>query len=212
MKKLDGLTVALAAMCVCVFAAPLPATLVPPDIAGTITATEVNDGWFLYEISLEWDMNGPGQGAGLSHWDIIFQSELYCPILEADIEFDTPAGYSTDANYPTNPDPCAITWLGEFDATGDTSLDPDVTTPVIKYNEYSANPGDKGYGTFWFYSNAIPVNGTYTNALVAKAGQVADTYGDLVGDAPSCTIPEPGTVCLLGLGALALLRKRRVRA
>ncbi len=107
MKKLGCLTVVLAAMCVCVFTAPLSATLVPPDIAGTITATEVNDGgphngWFLYEISLEWDMNGPGQGAGLSHFDMIFGAD--CGITADIIYFDSPAGYSTDANYPINPE------------------------------------------------------------------------------------------------------------
>ncbi|MHC5076381.1 MAG: PEP-CTERM sorting domain-containing protein [Planctomycetota bacterium] len=65
----------------------------------------------------------------------------------------------------------------------------------------------------------LPQNGSdgngavWENALVAKAGS-NNVWGNLTGDAPSCTVvpgqvPEPSTIILLGLGSLALIRKRR---
>lgn len=132
--------------------------------------------------------------------------ELDCAL--GDVGFDSPAGYSTSVEYPE--DPAAMGWTGYFLPDGDPSID---GYPVIKYNNpffpADAQPGEQGNGTFWFYSDAAPVYGTYTNALVAKAGGILDTYGTLAGDAPPCTIPEPATVCLLGLGALAMLRRRK---
>jgi len=131
-------------------------------------------------------------------------------LLDHLIEFDTPAGYSTSEEYPE--DPTAMGWSGYFQRDGDPSVG--VSGPVVKYDNpfypSDAEPGTEGYGTFSFYANIIPENGTYENALVAKAGKIDPAYGDLTGDYPSCTIiPEPATILLLGLGGLALLRKRR---
>jgi len=192
----------VSACAVCLFTTTVFADLVP-FIGGASTAEQVTDIgspyylWYKYTITLTWDLNH--LGAGLSHWDMIFKAD--CAL--SDISFDSPAGYST------SPGESEISWEGLFDISGDTSLEPDVLTPIIKYNEYSAEPGEEGSGTFWFYTQAAPQNGTYTNALVAKAGTIADTYGNLIGDAPPCTIPEPSTILLLGLGLLVLLRRPR---
>lgn len=108
----------------------------------------------------------------------------------------------------------AMGWSGYFERNGDPSLDPPVTDPVAKCNDPffppDAEPGPEGYGTFSFYAYIIPEYGLYTDVLVAKAGTIPDTYGDLTGAYPSCIIiPEPATICLLGLGALAGLIKRK---
>jgi len=194
-----------------VFALPAYATLIPPDIAGTSTATLITggpyDGWYLYELAIEWDLDGPG--TGLSHWDLV----LYAGCAEVDhlIEFDSPAGYSTTETEPANP--IAMGWSGYFNRGGDPGAG--ITDPVLKYNDpffpENAQPGEQGYGTFSFYANIIPEYGAYENALVAKAGVGADpVYGDLVGAYPSCTIiPEPTTVLMLAFGSLLLLNKRR---
>lgn len=197
---------------VCICTGPLFATLVPPDVNGTSTATLVTgdpyDGWYLYEIDIEWDLNGPG--AGLSHWDLILK--VGCGSTDHLMAFDTPAaGHSTSESEPTNP--MAMGWSGYFNRDGDSAVG--ITDPVVKYNDpffpETALPGEQGYGTFSFYANIIPEYGTYQNALLAKGGGGVDiVYGDLTGAYPSCTIiPEPTTLLLLGLGALALLRKRR---
>lgn len=194
---------------------PLSATLVPlvpPDINGTSTATPITggprDGWYLYEMDIQWNLDGPG--AGLSHWELVLLVD--CKLLDHLIEFDTPAGYSTSEGNLGNPE--AMGWTGYFNRDGDPPAG--ISNPVVKYNDPfypdTAEPGEEGFGTFSFYANIIPEYGTFEGMLFAKSGSgVEDVFGDLQGAIPSCTIiPEPATICLLGLGALALLRKRRI--
>lgn len=201
-NKFAGLLTVVVAICICT--APLSATPVEPYISGTITAIQVvggqYDGWYRYDIDFNWDLNT--LGAGLSHWDMIFNAD--CGMTTDVVGFDSPAGYS----YPAEP---PIEWDAIFEINGDPDLADPVTTPVIKYNEPSTQPGAEGNGTFWFYADAAPVGQetTFTNALVAKAGTIGNVYGNLTGYAPPCTIPEPASMLLLGLGAFALLRKRR---
>ncbi|MHC4619727.1 MAG: PEP-CTERM sorting domain-containing protein [Planctomycetota bacterium] len=213
MKRGDKSRIAWVMVVVCAWSVPVFATLVPPDINGTSTATLVTggpyDGWYLYEINIEWDLHVDGQGTALSHWDLVLLTG--CASLDHLIEFDTPAGHSTTVDKPGNPE--AMGWSGYFLREGDPGAG--ITEPVVKYNDpfvpEDAQPGEQGYGTFSFYANIIPEYGTYENALVAKAGVGVDVvYGDLTGAYPSCTIiPEPTTLLLLGLGGLALLRRRR---
>lgn len=203
----------VAAVLLCVVSLPLFAE-VSPYITAQSTATLITEagsrhGWYLYEIDVEWNL-GEGQGSGLSHWDVILKSG--CAAADHLIEFDTPAGFSTSEAFPDDPD--AMGWTGYFERLGDSSLDPVVTGPIVKFDEpfqpEDAEPGSAGYGTFYFYANIIPEYGTYENAVVAKAGQTADTYGELTGAYPSCTIiPEPAALSLLVLGGLAMLMKRR---
>ncbi|MHC4625090.1 MAG: PEP-CTERM sorting domain-containing protein [Planctomycetota bacterium] len=205
-KPAEALVVLILFIC----AVPTYAVLTPPDIAGTSTATLQSggtyDGWYLYVMSIEW--NFEGQGSGLSHWDVV----LYAGCAELDhlIEFDSPAGYSTTVDDPTNP--MAMGWSGYFERDGDTSSG--ITDPVLKYNNpffpLDAQPGEQGYGTFSFYANIIPEYGTYEDALVAKAGLLDPIYGDLEGAYPSCTIiPEPSALLLLAFGGLALIKRKR---
>jgi hypothetical protein len=225
MRKAGECTKALMVLAVCFFALPAHATLIPPDIAGTSTATLItegsHDGWYLYEIDIEWDLEGPGTGlshwdldglgTGLSHWDLVLLAD--CALLDHLIVFDSPAGYSTTETEPSNP--TAMGWSGYFNRDGDPGAG--IANPVVKYNDPffpdTAQPGEQGYGTFSFKANIIPEYGTYENALVAKAGAGTDpVYGDLVGAYPSCTIiPEPATWLIFGLGSLlaACHRPRR---
>ncbi len=209
-----GKQLVVVAVLLCVVSLPLFAEVSPPYITAQSTATLITEagprhGWYLYEIDVEWNL-GSQQGSGLSHWDVILKSG--CAVADHLIEFDTPAGFSTSETLPL--DPNAMGWTGYFGRTGDPSLDPGVTQPLVKFDEdfypSGAEPGKEGYGTFYFYANIIPEYGTYGNAVVAKAGQIEDTYGELTGAYPSCTIiPEPAALSLLALGGLAMLMKRR---
>lgn len=187
------------------------AVIVPPYITATSTATLVNggqyDGWYKYTIDFNWYFEGPG--SGLSHWDIILKPG--CAEDDHLIEFDTWAGYSTSEDFPD--DPGALGWTGFFEKNGDGSI-PDVTDPIVKFDEPfdpdDDEPGKQGYGTFCFYSNIIPENGTFEDKIVSKGGSgVGVVFGDLQGDYPSCTIvPEPATMAIMVMGLSALVIRR----
>lgn len=187
------------------------AIIITPTISGQSSATAIiegdYEGFYLYQIDVVWDF---GYGAaGLSHWDLILNEG--CALPDHLIEFDSPAGFSTSEQFPFDPD--AMGWSGYFQRKGDASL-PLESGPVVKYDNPffpgSAEPGDVGYGTFFFYSNIEPVFGIYPDVLVGKAGHMPDVYGDLSGAYPSCRIvPEPATVCMLGMGGGLLLMMKK---
>ena len=194
-------------VCLVVFlaAGSSPAGIIP-FITGTSSASLVTDPgpyyeWYLYELELSWSL-----GQGLSHWDMILKAG--CADDDHLIEFPAPAGFSTSETEPNNP--MAISWTGYFVRTGDPSATPPILEPVVKYNNPTGEPGSKGYGTFYFYSNIIPEYGVYPGALIAKAGQTTTT-GTLTGAYPSCEVPEPAAAVVLLIGGVGLLSRRRRR-
>lgn len=211
MRRNKQFFIVVVALVVCIFASASFAVLVPPYIEGTSTATLVvggaRDGWYYYQMEVSWDLDGPG--SGLSHLDLLI--ELECAELDHLVEFDVPAGFSTTETELTNP--TAMGWSGYFNRTGDPTTG--LTNPALKFNDpyfpVDAEPGPTGYGTFSFYSNILPENGTLVDGLFAKSGSgVEDIFGDLTGDFPSCTIvPEPATIMLLCIGSFVICRRKR---
>ncbi len=192
----------------CVIALPSLATDIPwiwaDSTATLLTEPGPHQDWYLYEVYVEWDLNGAG--TGLSHWDVIL--ETLCDPNNILVEFDTPAGYSTSIEHPN--DPTVLGWSGYWEPDGDPTVPGN--NAAIKFNEphfplSGETPGEEGRGTFYYYATAPPQYGTFPDAVVAKYG-AGETFGDLTGAYPSC-IPEPTVTALLGIGALALFFKRR---
>jgi hypothetical protein len=207
-------------------------------LTGTSTASQVTAddlaaapegvhiGWYKYTIDVSWELTV--QGGGMSHWDLILK--LGCAELDHLFGFggfeSNISGLSTSEDFPE--EPFTVNWFAYLNRNGDPAVG--ISDPLVKYEfpvldengdpiPPAEEPGADGYGVFWYYANVLPQNGSdgngavWENALVAKAGSNT-VWGNLTGDAPSCTVipgevPEPSTIILLGLGSLALIRKRR---
>ena len=182
-------------------------------ITGTSTASEILDpgptqGWYQYDMDIQWDFTLAGQGAGLSHWDIVL---TLCTDLGFDVVFPDPAGTSTGENSPA--DPTAILWFAEWLPEGDPVIVPPITDPIIKYDQVADqldDAGNVGFGTFSFIMNSAPLpDQTHADTLVGKFGN-NNIFGDLTGAYPDCDvpIPEPTSLALLAAGLLLGVRRK----
>lgn len=206
---------------VCLLAAPVHATLITgAAVATQVTAEDVvpqgvEVGWYKYTVNISWEFaEEEGEGEALSFSAFLLQEGCAGPGRE--LIFDTISGYSTSETSPEDTE--AVTWFGALELNGGSTSKELEGIPLIKYEQHtgqSEEPGVSGSGTSWFYSNIIPQNGsdgegaTWENGLFALTGG-SEIFGDFTGDGPSCTIiPEPATICLLGLSGLALVRKRK---
>jgi len=184
-------------------------------IAAVGTAEQVSAGdyagWFKYSYTLTWDLSN-----GLSHLDLTLPPES----LTDDIHFGFDAGtsgQSTGPGYHSGDTPVyTVFYDGTFEPRGDPSIS--LTAPILKWEPVSGDSPDKaGVGTFWFYSDAAPLTGTFMDVLAVKYGR-STIYGDLTGAYPASSqpqpIPEPATVgyLLVGAGITWWVRRRERRA
>ncbi len=197
------------------------ATEITADDIGTVPEG-VEVGWYKYTMEISWDMNG--QGVALSHSHLLLKAG--CASEDHEFLFggyqNPVSGQSTSEDHPD--EPYTVNWFGYLSLEGDPPTG--VPGPLLKYEQRvldqygdpilpAEDPGADGHGTFWYYCNVIPQNGSdgdgqelWENVLVAKGGATTVVWGDLTGDAPSCQIiPEPATLGLL-LGGLPLLGRR----
>lgn len=202
-------------------------------LTATSTAEQIDESgsiYYKYTISLDWDFTAKH---GISNWAMDLNPTLLCPYalkdedgeLTGNIWFEDPTSYvapSDGQTYPylvgidglstpENGDTLDVMWFGSAD------LNPSVGNGV-KYEQPlmydSGNPGPQeplepgnvGSGQFWFYSIFAPISGSWDDALYAKAGRCKYT-GSISGDLPYCA-PEPATLLLISLGAVAFVRRK----
>jgi hypothetical protein len=170
------------------------------------------DGWYKYSYTLTWDLSGSP-----SHVDLTLPAASLTGAI--DFAFGSgAAGRSTGSTYHKGDTPIyTVTYDGAFEPHGDPSIS--LTAPVLMWAPTDGGlPAKAGVGTFWFYSDAAPLTGTFTGVLAAKYG-TSKIYGDLTGLYPSSAmvqpIPEPATMAYLLVGAgltwWTRRRNRRVR-
>jgi len=191
---------------------------VPDGDGGTITWDDEG----LHEYAIQhWKNQNPGIGAGLSmstHWrsftvsytDAMFAWEDWAPRDEVDDYLNT--GWEVGIGmWPLYTDGLGNFWHEDghaltiqdidpsmtFDCT-DSDRDADWTGPgdLNTYTDATRGPTPyEGHNYYAWYNDFYD-----GNILVYPVGDVGYVCA---------IIPEPATICLLGLGALGLLRKRR---
>jgi hypothetical protein len=170
-----------------------------------------------YDLDLYVEVTDGGLVDAISLVDFTFynDSELYSSIvriyfddgvLEEMVEIINGPGtefspFAVPSNIPT------ATWLDPvFETTDDFSLISDPERP---------DNGVDSIGEWVTVTFSISDGGTFEDVLsqlddgTLRAGIHIIGLGPEDGSESAVTVPEPATVCLLGLGSLALLRKRK---
>ena len=127
---------------------------------------------------------------------------------------DPVSGQSTSEDHPD--ELYTANWFGYLSLEGDPPTG--VSGPLIKYeqpvlDQYgdpippAEDPGADGHGTFWYYCNVIPQNGSdgdgqepWENVLVAKGGDDNNSLGRFNGRCP--VLPNHSRAGDAGAGAV----------
>jgi hypothetical protein len=182
MLRIIGLTACAVVLFLSVAASPVAARC----LDGTATAAYQYEGpyrgLFLYTVTLEFMLE---QGLSNVTLDLEFGSCIEYACTQTFL-FPDPAGES--AGEIAN---CPVTYLGEFNCSGNPSIDLEV--PVVKWDVNTASgcePGRTGIATLRFYSNLGPdPNRTVSLFLIKNGLEVCE--GTLTGDIPisPCAVP-----------------------
>jgi hypothetical protein len=191
-----------------VSATPVPVTLVSADfddlLGGSASAvgipltTDMSIGNLMGEVVSQAFTDGAGSYAYLyqvrntgSTGNNVIEAFTCSPFLG--VSASATLGYLTD-NFP------AGFTLGEQASAGasvDAAAGPTVSFGFPAWLAQAIDPGEAS-STFYVFSNGTP--GMITGNIIDGA----TGSGEVVGP-----VPEPATICLLGLGVLGLLRRKR---
>jgi hypothetical protein len=201
MKSFNFIAVAIV---ICALLLSSGAVLAEPVLTGTSVATEVTAGdtvpqgvqvgWYKYTVDISWQVSTePGEGEALSIWTFLLDPG--CINDDHVFIFDDTAGYSTNEEE----EPGTVSWYAAIELNGGSTSKYLEGFPLIKYEQtegQSDEPGAVGSGTFCFYSNVIPQDGSdgegapWPDAIFALTGG-SEVFGDLTGDGPSCITVAP---------------------
>ena len=144
------------------------------------------EGYWLYQLDIEWDTNGLG-GYGMSHLSFFLELVVCdCACDQGIVTLDSIAGTGTGEGG------CVLEFLGFYECTGAPSFPTHGPTVRYEHIEDGCDPDKIGSATLHFYSRFAPGdNCPHTGSLGIKAGTIAEV-GNITGVLPLCQCGSSG--------------------